>query len=500
MTRSVWEEFPQQKTYPQLTSNLSVDVVIVGGGLAGISCAYFLKKQGKTVAVLEANQIASGITSGTTAQITSEHNLVYSDLINTFGLEKAKLYAHANQTAIERIADVVSQEKIECDFRRVNSYLYTENEKEVKKLKDEFEKLKQLILPVEYLDSAPLPFKTYGCILYKDQAQFHPRKYVYSLAEIINTNGSYIFENTRAIDVKEGEPCVVKTIKGDIQAKDVIVATNTPVIDKGFFFARMEWARSYVIAVKIKDQLPDMYSDIMDPYHYIRTVSTDRGELLLIGGEDHATGHLENTEEPFQKLEEYARKRFPVESVEFRWSSQDAYPFDQVPFIGHLTFTAKHMFVTTGFSGFGMTNSTISGLLLTDMIMGKKNEWEDLYTPKRFAAFAEGAGMVQAVVKEVATEAKDYLLPKEKVDTTTVSEKLQNGEGKVVDINGKKVAVYKDKDGQLHLRSAKCTHLGCIVHFNLAETSWDCPCHASRFDIDGKVLNGPANNPLETLD
>lgn len=490
---SVWLDTTPETHYSPLKQDVHVDVVIIGGGIAGISTAYMLKHTGKTVAVLEADRIVQGVSGQTTAHITSGQNIFYDSLTKQIGEEKAKLYAEANQTAIQKVAEIVNENKIACDFRTTSQYIFAEKETDIETLRKEFDAAKKLGLPVTFEEVAPLPFKTFGAIQYHDQAQFHPRKYLLALAEKINGNESYIFENTRAFDVKDDDVCVVKTEHGDIHANDVVIAMHFPFLDRGGFFARMKVDRSYVLGMYVEDEFEhQMFENTDDPYYYIRTQPTERGILVLVGGQDHTTGQKENTDECYKKLEEYARSHFKVKSIEYFWSSQDNYPFDHVPFIGKFMPTSKHVYVATGFNAYGMTHGTITGMLLTDMILGKQNAWEKVYTPQRFNVTTEGPTMLKTGIHEGIQFIKGKFSAASQEEINTLSP----GRGKVVDIDGEKVAVYKDETGKLYELSATCQHMGCTVTFNTAEKSWDCPCHGSRFGIDGTVLHGPTVKPL----
>lgn len=498
---SVWQDTITKTDYPSYSKSkkLKVDVAIIGGGLAGLNAAYQLKKKGKTVAVLEADKVGAGVSGHTTAHITSEHNLIYKFLIETIGKDKAQLYADANQQAIITLQEIIEQEKIACDFKVKNQFLVAEKQDQLKTLQEEFKAAQELGLPVTFNDGLDLPFPTAGSIRYSQQAQFHPGKYLQALAKIVHGDGSFIFENTRVLNVTEGDPCVVQTVFGDLEATDVIVATNFPILDRGGFFARMMPMRSYVIGVYITEKLDAMYDDVYEPFHYIRTQQTAQGTLVLIGGEDHITGQKEDTRECFKKLEGYAREHFTVKSIAYYWSSQDTYPYDRVPFIGKYTPFSNHLFVSTGYYGYGMTNSVVSALLLTDLILGKKNKWEELYSPLRLNVTSELPELIKGgyfVSKnQVETHLSKYIPSKELPSLSS----LKPGEAKVLTGNNKKVAAYKDSLGNVHAVSAVCSHLGCGVSFNTVEESWDCPCHGSRFDSDGEILHGPAVRPLEKI-
>ncbi|CAN5178422.1 FAD-dependent oxidoreductase [soil metagenome] len=491
---SYWIDSTKQKSHSTLSSNIEIDVAVIGGGIAGVSCAYMLSQQGKKVAIIEAEQIGQGVTGFTTAHITSEHNLMYEYLINKFGINKAQLYANANETTIKTIENIIVKEKIPCDFKRVSQYLFCEMDQDIQKLKNEYAAAKQLSLHINWKDTLPLPFPIHGAIEYKEQAQFHPRKYILGLAEKIISAGGLIFEKTRAIDVREGELYVIETDKGMCKAKNVIVATHFPFLDRGGFFARMKQDRSYVIGVHIDDDVDlDMYDNIADPYYYIRTQPTDNGLLVLIGGEDHTTGKDKDATQHYKNLEAYARQHFNIRSIEYYWSSQDTYPYDKVPFIGHFMPGTKHLYVATGFQGYGMTFGTVSGMLLTDMIMDKKNDWEELFTPQRFKPTAE----IPSSIAGGLSIGKEFIFGKLAGKDKDEVEKMEYNSGIVITYEGKKIAVYKDHQGKLFAVSAICTHMGCTLNFNNAEASWDCPCHGSRFNHDGRILHGPAVKPLQ---
>lgn len=490
---SIWLATTPSPNYSRLKPGLEVDVAILGGGFAGLQTAYQLQQKGKTVAVIEAEQIVKGVSGQTTAHITSEHNLLYDYLLQKFGLDQATLYAQANETAISELERCISQLHIECDFKRLNQQLITEVKSDADTLRQEFEAAKSLGLPVTYQTQAQYSFPTYGCITYQRQAQFHPRKYLLQLASHLIKRGGLIFEHTRATKVTEGEPCVIETDQGELRATDVVMATHFPFMDNGGYFARMKVERSYVLGVYLDEApIPDMYDNTFNPYHYVRTQPTSEGMLVLIGGEDHPTGQEGDTEKHYQALEEYARSHFKIKQFAYRWSSQDNYPHDKVPFIGRYTAGSLHHYVATGFQGYGMTHSVIASLLLSDMIVGNDNPWESLYSPQRFKPLAQ----IPSFIKENVHVAQEFLGGRLSAEHKKNISDLVPGRGTVVDIEGQKIAVYKDENGQVFSVSAVCQHLGCIVNFNSAERTWDCPCHGSRFAPDGKILHGPTVKKL----
>jgi glycine/D-amino acid oxidase-like deaminating enzyme/nitrite reductase/ring-hydroxylating ferredoxin subunit len=495
---SYWIDSTPTNNFPTLVretfEGVSVDVAIVGAGIAGITAAYQLKQAGKTVAVLEADQISVGTSGHTTAKVTSLHQLIYADLIKQIGEAKARLYAESNQAAVEWVASLVEKEQIDCDFSRQSAFTFAESEATLSEVKDEVEAAVTLGLPASFVTETTLPFPIVGAVKFDNQAQFHSRKYLLHLAKTIDGDGSYVFEKTRVQQVEEGDPCQVITDQGVVSAKDVLVTTNAPILDQGLFFAKTYAKRSYIIGARISpDRAPQgMFIGTGQNYRSIRTTPFNGDLLLLIGGEGHKVGSTSDTEEKYQKLEDYARSRFGVETIDYRWSTQDLVSFDRLPFIGKLTPFNQHVYVATGFSLWGMSNGTLSGLLLADTILGQENRWAELYDATRATPFVKPQSLKENIdvgVHWIGDRLKG--LRHQSFDDVAV------GDGKLVTIKGKQIAAYRDETGTLHAVSATCTHLGCIVNWNSAEKSWDCPCHGGRFDCDGKVLHGPPIKDLE---
>ncbi len=490
---SYWIDSTPENHFSPLVNTVTVDVAIVGAGIAGITAATLLKRAGKTVAVIESNRIATGVSGHTTAKVTSLHQLIYAELIEKFGEEKARIYAQSNQAALERIAAFVEEEQIDCDFSRQSAYSFTDSQDQLSKIEQEVEAALRLGLPASFVRETSLPFPIAGAIKFDNQAQFHSRKYLLHLAKGITGNGSYVFENTRVQKVEEDNPCQVITDKGTVQAQDVIITTNLPILDQGLFFAKTYPKRSYIIGARIEaSKAPKgMYIGIGETYYSIRTTPYQDSLLLLVGGGGHKVGTVTNTEEKYLDLEEFARSRFGIDSFEYRWSTQDAVSFDRLPYIGKLTPFNNHIYVATGFSLWGMTKGTLSGMLLADKILGINNLWAELYDATRATPFVSVEGIKQNLdvgVHWVGDRIKG-------IGNSFVD--VPNGEGKLVTVNGKKVAAYRDERGEIHAVSAVCSHLGCVVAWNSAEKSWDCPCHGSRFNYNGTVLHGPTVKDLE---
>ena len=378
---SYWLETCPSTNFPTLENGLKVETVILGGGIAGISTGIMLKDLGHDVAVIETDRIVKEVTVGTTAKISVASNMVYHNTINEIGKEKAQMLATANKNALDKIAEIVNDKQIDCDFHRTPLYIYTESEDKVYKVKEEFEAAKELGLDVSLTDDVPLPFKTQPALKYHNQAQFHPRKYLLALAQEINGDGSYVFENTHAITVKEGNIKEVVTDKGSILADNVVIATHTPVYDPDHLKDHLNSGRSYVIGLYTKEEFPDgMFVDF-DPVHTYRTTPTKTGNLVILAGE-HSEMNVEDRNVYYKRLENYARQHLEVESFEYFWSSYDSISDDGLPMIGMLS--SNNIYVATGFGFWGMNNGTTAAMLISDLIDGRKNDLIDIFNPLMF--------------------------------------------------------------------------------------------------------------------
>lgn len=490
---SFWIASTPETNYPALTRDLSVDVAIVGAGLVGITAAKLLKQAGKTVAVLESDRISHGTSGHTTAKLTSQHHLIYADLIEKIGADGAGLYGESNQAAVEQVASFVAAENIDCDFERKNAHVYATTASDREKIEAEVEAALKLGLPASFVTEANLPFPITGAVRFDNQAQFHPRKYILHLAKTVHGDGSVICENTRVMTVEEEQPCRVITKNGPtVTATDVIVATNLPILDQGLYFAKSYPKRSYLIGARIgADKDPGgMFIGAGEITKSIRTTPhPDGGLLLLVGGGGHKVGEASDTDDRYRRLDEFMRSQFGV-STEYRWSTQDMVSFDRLPYIGRLTPANNHIYVATAFSLWGMSKSTLSAMILSDLILGVKNPWADLYDSLRPTPFVS-----QESVKENLDVGMRWFGDRLK-GLFKSPDDLSPGNAELMTVNGNKIAAYCDEAGHLHQVSAVCPHLACIVAWNPAEKSWDCPCHGSRFDIDGQLLRGPAVKDL----
>ena len=491
---SLWIGTTPKTVYPSLSGDFTVDAAIVGGGIVGITVAVLLKKAGARVAVLEANEIAKGVSGHTTAKITSAHGMIYHHLISHLNVDEARQYAAANQSALEFIAAFIAEDKISCDFTRTFACTYSPEEKDDKSLRDEAAASMKLGLPAGYVESASVPFPFKGGVCFENQAFFHPRKYLLALAAGISGNGSHLFEHTRVMGVEEGNPCRVITDKGVIKANQVIVATHFPILNRGLYFSKMIPRRSYAAAFQPRGEVPEgMYYSIAPPYHTFRKHVTDTGDVyLLAGGEDHVTGKVRDTRARFDRLESFVRRHFDVQSVRYRWSTQDNDSLDRIPFIGTHAPFSRRVYTATGFMGWGMTNGTAAAMILSDLIAGRDNPWASLFDPGRTSPYRT-RDFVLRNMKVAGTFVRDHIKPGEKKSVSALSP----GEGGIVQNGMKKMAAFKEKNGIAHVVSPRCTHMYCQLEWNNFEESWDCPCHGSRFTPGGSILHAPAVKDLE---
>ena len=491
---SFWLDSTAKTTYPKM-ENVTVDVAIIGAGITGITAAYLLKKAGKKVALIEAQSIAASASGHTTAKVTSLHQLIYADLIDRHGEDKARLYGESNQAGVEFVASTVEQEGIDCDFQRNETYSFAENQKNLDKIQKEYDAAVKLGLPAEFVTDTTLPFDIAGAVKFNHQAQFHVRKYLLHLADTILGDGSYVFEDSRVKTAEEGTPCKVFTEDATVMATDVLLTTHLPIMDQGLFFAKTYPQRSYIVGAKISpEKAPQgMYIGVGDNYHSIRTTPTEDGDLLLmIGGGSHKVGAKSETEESYQELEQYAHSHFGIDRIDYRWSSQDYKSFDQLPYIGKLTPANNHIYVATGYSLWGMSKGTMAGIMLADLVQGIANPWADLYDSLRATPF-----VTQESMKNNLEVGMHWIGDRLKGLTSWSTEDVAPEEGKLINYKGETVGVYKDEAGKVTAVSATCPHLGCIVNWNSAEKSWDCPCHGGRFTCEGKIIQSPATKDLE---
>lgn len=495
---SLWQDkMSDYKTAKVPSLNKIFDVLIVGGGITGITTGLLLQRAGKSVMIAEAHNIGFGTTVGTTAHINSFFDTSYDVVIKKFGEDNASLLAKAALQALSLIKKHVEEFDIDCDYKVLSGYLYSQDEKQSKELEDIREASQKAGLVVDYTEKIPVSIPFEKAIEFKNQASFHPARYIYALANEFEKLGGVIAQDCRITGVEENSILDVTSSRGPIKAKDLIYATHIPPGVNLLHF-RCAPYRSYAMAIKLKnkeDYPNGLAYDMYDPYHYFRSQEIDGDMYFIAGGEDHKTAHEENTETCFTRLESYVRKYYDIDNIAFKWSSQYFEPVDGLPYIGHLPGHPQNMYVATGYGGNGMTYSAIAALTLTDMLVNDKSEYEKLFDPNRIKPVA-GFGNFVKEAADVTGKLIGAILPKEKLEELA---ELAQGEGKVISYEGHSIALYKDEDGNLHALNPACTHIKCLVGWNAAEKTWDCPCHGSRYSYDGEVLTAPARKDLEVI-
>lgn len=496
-------ETAKRPEFQPLTSDARADVCIVGAGIAGLTTAYHLARAGKSVMVLEDGEIVSGETERTTAHLVNALDDRYFDLERLHGEKGARLAAESHSAAIDRIERIVSEEGIDCDFERVDGYLFNGLGQPADLLDRELAATHRAGLTgTEIVARAPLAsFDTGRALRFPRQAQFHPLKYLAGLADAVVRHGGRICTHTHATRMKGGSHAHVQTHSGAVVECDaVVVATNTPVNDRLAVHTKQAPYRTYVIgAIVPAGSIPKvLYWDTEEPYHYVRLVAGDgtgNHDILIVGGEDHKTGQADNADARYDRLVAWTRERFPmIGEIRFRWSGQVMEPMDGLAFIGRNPIDHDNVFIATGDSGNGMTHGTIAGMLLSDLIQGWDNPWTALYNPSRVRLKAAKDFTTENV--NMAAQYLDWLSAGD-VDKDKL---VARGCGAIVRHGLTKAAVYRDEDGTFHECSAVCPHLGAIVTWNPSEKTWDCPAHGSRYDRYGQVLNGPANSNLKPID
>ena len=492
---SLWlatnRELPSQ---PLSTSEF--DVVIIGAGIAGVMTAHFLAGKGLSVAVIESHRIFTGVTGNTTGKLTSQHGLMYKRLIDSFGKEKAQAYADANQWAIRFAKDWTESNAVDCSLIAENAHIYALTEKEWPRMEAEADASRDLGLPAELVRSIDAPIPMYGALQFTNQARFHPLRFLTAVLKDAESRGIQVSENTRAFKVEEDtEECRIETNRGEIRAKNVVISTHYPILDSGWFVAKLAPYRSYAIAVRLNQPVPDgMFINESEPMRSWRKHEDETGEYLIVGGQNHKVGQDQKADQNYLELESWAKEYFPVKEVAFRWSTQDNWTPDGLPFVGRSP-DKNRLFVATGFAGWGMSNGIVSGKILSDEILAIQNPWAETYNPSRQVLTRLGT-----LVKENINVASHLIGDRAARAEFKNWEEVQPGQAGILQLPDKRVAAYRSADGVLHAVESACSHMGCQVAWNSAENSWDCPCHGSRFSIDGDVLHGPAVSPLAQVD
>jgi glycine/D-amino acid oxidase-like deaminating enzyme/nitrite reductase/ring-hydroxylating ferredoxin subunit len=463
---------------PILMEKINTDVAVIGGGLAGILTAYLLEERGLSVVVLECNEIGSGMTKNTTAKITSQHGLIYDKLLSYKGEERAWEYAMANQQAIEMYDEIIKNKQIDCEFERLPNYIYSkENEWKIRK---EVEAAKRLGLPAQLTSDTTLPFAVKAAVRFDNQAQFHPLKFLDAIAKNLT-----IYEHTRITEVRDDG--TILTDQGSVRAKSVVVATHYPFINvPGFYFLKLHQERYYLSALEgcysgNRERLDGMYLDA-DPQGYSLRNYKD---LVIFGAVNHRSGEYK-PKDAYQRIEEAARHYYPEAKIKYIWSNQDCMTPDSIPYIGRYSANTPNIYVATGFNQWGMSSSMVSAMVITDMITGKDNEYRKVFYPRRLMLSGSRKMLQDAGVVTNSLLSEHLKIPRDNLKDIKV------GQAGIVNRGGQKYGVYRETEDRYYYISTKCPHLGCSLEWNQNELTWDCPCHGSRFDYHGKLINNPA--------
>ena len=488
---SYWNATAPKDRFPALTGENEVDLAIIGGGIVGVTTARLLKDRGLKVAVVEAGRVGEEVTGKSTAKITSQHNIAYTVIERKFGEDGAQCYADANEAGIRTIAELASRHGLSCNLERKPAFTYTLDEREVAKIEDEVKLARTLGLPASLTRDTGLPFEVLAAMRWDDQAQFHPVKYVKGLAATLPGDGCHVFEGSRVID---WSPDHIATGQGVVRARHVLMATHLPLGQVGFFYAENYPHMHPVIMGRAESsRVPDgMYISVEMPHHSSRGHRDDQGQdWMIFTGPSFRHGHVDEERKAFTEIERFAADHFGV-TPEYRWTNEDYTPMDHAPFIGWSSGGSAAYLVATGFNAWGISTGTAAAMLLADLVSDKDNPWLDLFDARRIKPVAGAREFVKGNA-EVASHLVGGWLSK-KPDRF---DDLAAGEAAILKIEGETIAGYRDDDGRLHAVSAVCTHMGCLVGWNENDRSWDCPCHGSRFALDGEVIHGPAVLPLE---
>ena len=494
--KSIWDnDINQNNKFSILNDNISTDVCIIGGGITGISIAYELFKNNIDFVLLEKDKICSKTTNFSSAKITSQHGIIYSELTNKYGEEFTKYYLEANNNAIFNIQKIIERENIQCDFKYEDAYIFTQNVSDVNIIKDEYKTLNKLgSKDVELLENIDVNINCCQAIKFKNQASFNPVKYTLSLANIIHNKNKNIFENTCVQNIKEKDgKYIINTSNYLVTTKYVVLATHFPIKDiPGFYFLKMYQNTSYIIAVDIgTNEFNGMYINYEDPTISLRSLKQNNKTILLIGGNNNKTGDID-TIDKYSSLEKLAYRLYPNSKILCRWNTQDCISIDKVPYIGRFSKYTRNMFVATGFNKWGMTTSNVAANIITDMILNKQNKYEWVFKATRYK-LSKNIKEVYYIANQTMQSmiVNKFKIKEENIDA------IPNNTGKIIKVNGKNIGIYKNEDGKIYKINPYCSHLKCLLTFNSLDKTWDCPCHGSRFDIYGNVINSPASKKIE---
>lgn len=490
--RSFWQ-LEKGPRFAPLSGDTKVNTVIVGAGMCGLLCAYVLHQKGVSdIAVIDANEVCSGVTANTTAKITSQHGLIYSKLMHGMGDELAAMYADANEKAVKQFREIIAKENIDCDFNSCSAWVYTAMDKNLQAIEDEVEAAKKLGINAVFDTKTELPLDVKGAVKFPDQAYFHPLKFAFRICDILTKTGCKIYTNTTATAAEEG---VVYTDKGNIHAEHIISCSHYPFIDKrSLIFTKIFQERSYVLALKETNAIRDMYLDCVDGgFSFRPQKDVNNEDMVLFGAYDHKSGHEDKTLH-FDSLKKEAAKCYPNGTIAYIWSAQDCMTHDKIPYIGRYKSAGENIYIASGFNKWGMTSSMVAADVISDLITKGAGMSSPVFSINRL----DFGLQAKSFARETVDIAGNFLTHLTRADERLSN--IKNDEGGIVEIDGKRTGVYKDNNGELFAVKPVCTHMGCAVKWNSDENTWDCTCHGSRFDYEGNVIGGPAMKTLERLD
>ena len=496
MENSFWIDSTKNiaPSFKSLNKNLSCDICIIGVGITGVSTAYKLSQKGLKDIVLERNFIGSKTSGHTTGKLSSQHDIFYKYLLDSNGKDFANKYLKANENAISDIKNIIDSENIDCDFEFQDSYVFSEKEKEKVILKEEASIVNSLGFSANYLENLELPLNVKACVKFPNQAQFHPLKYIYGLANCIIEKNGEIYENTTVYDIeKKDNHYITSTNDYTVSSKYIVIASRYPFIKlSGYYFLKMYQSISYAIACKVNGRnFSGMYINTKEPIISFRYTTDKDKNILIVTGNGHKVGKNKIQENPFKLLENIALKLHPESQILNKWCTEDCISLDKIPYIGNLSDSMPNAFVATGFKKWGLTTSNIASNLISDLILKKENPYKEIFLSKRFEPIKNREELTNMIKESVSSLVIDkFKIPEENLKD------ISNGEGKIIDYSSNKIGVYKDENGKIYAIKPICTHLGCLLEFNNIEKTWDCPCHGSRFSYDGTSIYSPAMKNL----